>query len=109
MSQCVSSRAKADNQNVLTVIGKGIRAFRIQWIPSRQKRINLEAKRHLQHIDQDAGFRLWNVHGLLFLENARLHTVVADPMSRAWTHWIVDHHKRQRCDRIAALFQHMHL
>ena len=73
-----------------------------------QQTVNLEAVRQFQHVADDARLNLWNIDGILFLKNASFHAVVADTVSGARTHGVIEHDHRQRRDRLTPLAQLVH-
>ena len=109
MRQRVAGRAQAHHQHVAAVVRQRVRSLCIQRIPACQQAVDLDAPRHVQHVGQHAGFDLRNVDGLLLLVNAGFHAVVANAVTGAGAHRVVDHDDRQRADRIATLAHRMHL
>ena len=81
----------------------------IQRIPARQQAIDLKTPRQFQNILQRARFRLRDIDRILLLVNAGLHAVIADAVTGAGAHRIVDRHDRKRADRIAVLLGNVHL
>jgi hypothetical protein len=90
-----------DDQDVLAVVAQRIRAPAVQRVPARQERQDLEPVRQRENFGEDAGLELRDVDGVLLLEDARLHAVVADAVSRARQHRVVDHHDGERGHRPA--------
>jgi len=103
MRQRKSSRAQSDHQHLVSGIQPRNGPREVERIPARQQAVNLEAPRQFQHVLQSASFHLRDVHRILLLENARLHAVIADAVTRARCHRIVDSDNRQRADRVSLL------
>src|ERR1043165_4173992 len=98
----ITGRAETDDEHVATVVGQRIRSTDVERIPAREEAIDLDAPWHPQHIGQGAGFDLRDVDRILLLVNAGLHAVVADAVSGARAHRIVDDDEGERTDRIAS-------
>src|SRR2546426_10324397 len=103
MCQRVAGGSEPDHEDVLAVVGKWIRSVDVERIPTRQKAVDLDAPRQIQRIGENSCFNLRNVDWILLLINAGFHAVVADPVSRTWTHWIADHYQCQRSNGVAIL------
>ena len=103
--QRVARRPHAHHQDVLAVVSQRIGPTEIQRVPSRQERVNLEAKRQTQHVRQDARLDLRNVDRRLLLVDARLHAVVADAMARAGAERVVHHDHGQRTQAVPFALQ----
>src|SRR5262252_64017 len=109
LGERIARRSHSYHQDVLAVVTKRIRPPGVDWVPSRQQRDNLEAVWQSQHIGENAGFDLRYVHRILLLKNARLHAVIADAVTRAGQHRIVDHYYCKRADRMALSIKSNHL
>ncbi len=105
VGQRVARRPHADHENVLAVVRKGIGPAEIERVPAGQQRVDFEAVGQMQHIGQDAGFDLGNVHRRLLLVDARLHAVVANAVAGAGAQGIVHHDHGQRPDAVAFALQ----
>jgi hypothetical protein len=86
-----------------------VRAVDVQRVPAREQAVDLEAPGQRQHVGEHPGLDLRDVHRLLLLEDARLHAVVADAVSRPRGHGVVDAHQRQRGHGVAVLAHQVHL
>ena len=109
MRQRVAGRPEPDDQDVAAVVGQRIGPLDVERIPARQQPVDLDAPRHVEHVGQHAGLDLRDVDRFLLLIDAGLHAVVADAMTGARAHRVVDDDDRQRAERIAALAQRVHL
>ena len=107
--QRVAGRAETHHQHVLPVVRQRVRPLGVQRIPAREQPVDLDAPRQVQHVGERAGLDLRNVDRFLLLVDAGLHAVVADAMTGARAHRVVDHHHRQRADHVATLAQQVHL
>ena len=96
MGERESCRPQPDDQHPPAGTRSRHRPAQTERIPSREKRVDLEAPRQRQHIFQHAGFRLRNVDRILLLVDARFHAVVADTMTGRGNHRIVDADHCQR-------------
>jgi hypothetical protein len=105
----VAGRAEPDDEHVLPVVRQCNWAPHVERIPSRQQRVDLETPRQEEDIGENSRLDLRDVDRLLLLEDAGAHAVVADAMSRARAHRVVDHHHRQRRDRQPFSAQQIHL
>ena len=76
----------------------GTRPAQIKRIPPGKKTINFKTPGQLEHILERARFSLGNIDRFLFLVNAGLHAIVANPVTRASTHGIIHHDHRQAAD-----------
>jgi hypothetical protein len=101
VGQREACRALSDDEHALAAGRQRHGPAQVERIPSRQQRIDLEAVRQGEHVLQHARFRLRNVDRILFLVDARLHAVVADPVTGGGRHRVVDADHRQRADRPA--------
>src|SRR5262249_52878972 len=70
---------------------------------------DLEPPAQSEHVGEDTGLDLGDVHGVLLLEDAGLHAVVTDPMTGSRTERVVDADERQRSERVAALLEEVRL
>jgi hypothetical protein len=105
----VAGRAEADDHDVLAVVRERVGATGAQRVPSREQVVDLEAPRQREHVRQDRGLDLRDVHRLLLLEDAGLHAVVADAVAGARHHRVVDHDDRERREHTAALLEQVRL
>ena len=105
----VARRAEAHDEDVLAVVGQRVRPADVERVPSRQQTVDFDAPRHVQHVGEHAGFDLRDVDRLLLLIDAGLHAVVADAMTGARTHRVVDDDERQGAEGVAGLAQRVHL
>ena len=95
--------------HVLAVVRERVRPVDVERVPARQQPVDLDAPRHVQHVGQHPGFDLRDVDRLLLLVNAGLHAVVADAVTGARAHRVVDGDDGQRADGVAALAHGVHL
>src|SRR5215510_15642651 len=109
LSEGIPCGTHSHHEYVLAVVAKWVRPSRVDRVPPRQQRDNLEPIRQPQHVRQNTGFDLRNIYRILLLKNARLHAVVADSMTGAGEHRIVDHYHRERPDRVAFTIELDHL
>ena len=109
MRQRVPGRPEADDEHIFAVVGQRVRALCVQRVPARQQAVDLKTVGQVEHIGQRSGFGERDVDRLLLLENAALHAVVADAVAGAGAHRVVDRDQRERPDRIALLFEQVHL
>ncbi len=109
MRERVSGRPEADDHYIFAVVRQRIRTFCVERIPAGQQAVDLKPVRQLEHVGERRGLSHRDVDGLLLLKDAALHTVVADAVARAGTHRVVDGDDRERADRIALFFEHVHL
>ena len=101
MRQRKSRRSRADHQHALSGRSKRQRATKIERIPPRQQRVNLEAPRQGQHILEHPCLCLRDVDGILLLINAGLHAIVADAVAGRGNQGVVDADHRQGAKRPA--------
>ncbi len=104
-----SGRAHAHDEHLLAGGRHRIRTREIERVPAREQAVDLETPRQFEHVFQRARLHLRNVHRLLLLKDARLHAVIADAVSGACAHRIVDRDDRERTHRIAVFLDGMHL
>ena len=78
----VAGRPEPHDEDVLAVVGERIRAGRVERVPARQERPDLEPPGHREDVRENARLRLRDVDGILRLEDAGLHAVVADAVAR---------------------------
>ena len=109
MGQRVARRAETDDEDVLPVVGERVGAPGVERVPAGEQRPDLEAPRHSEDVGQNAGLDLRNVDGVLLLEDAPLHAVVADPVAGPREHRVVDADERQRADRVPLPPERVHL
>src|SRR5215469_8812641 len=109
VSQRKSSWSQPYDQRLMSGLRAWDRPAEVQWVPSRQQAVDLEAPRQFEHIFQSPRLDLRDVHRVLFLVNTRLHAVVADAVAGRGAHWLVDRHAGQRADWSAALLYDVHL
>ena len=105
----VAGRPQADDEDVVPIIRKSVGPFLVQRIEACEQTVDLEPVRKIQHIREHAGLVLRDVDGILLLENAAPHAVVADPVSGSRAHRVVEHDHGERCDGFAVLSQKVHL
>ena len=109
LRQREAGRPEADDQHVLADVRPRDRPVPVQRVPARQQAVDLEAPAHPEHVGQHARLRLRDVDRFLLLEHAPLHAVVADAVTGAGQHRVVDADHRERADRLAVLAQDVHL
>src|SRR6185312_1270378 len=109
MRERVTGRSQADDEDVLAVVRAHVRALDVQRVEALQEEINLDAPREREHLGEDARLDLRDVDRLLLLEDAGLHAVVADAVTGAGAHRVVDAHDREGAERVAALPHRVHL
>jgi hypothetical protein len=96
-----AGRPHADDEHAPAGRCGGNVAAKVQRIPPREQAVDLEAPGQLEHVLQEARLRLRDVDRVGLLVDARLHAIVADPVSRARDHRVVDADHRERADRHA--------
>ena len=77
----------------------------MQRIPAAEKTINLESPWQLKHVPQCARLCLGNIDRCLFLVDAGLHAVVADPVPGGRDHRVVNHDHGKGRNRLTLRFQ----
>ena len=105
----VAGRPEPDDEDVLAVVGERVRTRRVERVPARQERPDLESPWHREDVRENARLRLRNVDGILRLEDAGLHAVVADAVPGAGDHRIVDADERESRERVPLAPEHVHL
>ena len=93
--------SESDDQHALAGRGQRHRLRKVERIPAREQRIDLEAPGQREHVLQHARLGLRNVDRVLLLVDARLHAVVADAMPGRRRHRVVDADHRERAERPA--------
>src|SRR6266540_6695691 len=109
MGERVAGRTQADDQDLLAVVRERVGPRGGERIPPGQKPIDLDSPRKRQDVSQDPRLDLRDVDGLLLLEDASLHAVVADAVASAGAHRVVNADERERSDRVAFAPQLVHL
>ncbi len=104
----VAGRPEPDDEDVLSVVRKRVRARRVERVPAGQERPDLEPPGHREDVRENAGLRLRDVDGILRLKDAGLHAVVADAMPGAGNHRIVEADERKGADRVPLTPQQVH-
>src|SRR5262249_36550189 len=97
------------DEDLLAVVGPGRGAPRVQRVPAGQEAVDLDAPGKREDVGQDPRLDLRDVDRVLLLEDAALHAVVADPVSRTGAHGIVDADEGQGPDRVALAAELVHL
>ncbi len=105
----VARGPEAHDEDVFAVVRARVRAIDVERVPPRHEPVDLEAEWQSEYVGEDARFHLGDVHRLLLLKDARFHAVVADAVTRAGRHGVVDGDERERREDVALLAHQVHL